>query len=145
MIHNKIYYLLLNVRVLTLKLTGTKLEKQLLKTSDKYYKLLKKGLIHEDAIAQIIKSEYSGNIHDQEESKHFIYSKKQSIDKEFESKYGKKGRFMIHLFKLIQKIHLDKHTSKEKRNDSEHISLTSIKLNKKFNKVVIYMYSKYMA
>jgi hypothetical protein len=143
MIHNKIYHFLLSNRILTLRLIGTKLEKQLIETAGKYYRLLHQGMVHEDAIANIIKEEYPENKHDQEEAKHFIYSKKQPIDKEFDSKYGKRGRFMSHLFKLVQKIHLDKNSDKMKMNNSEYLSLVSIKLNRKFNKVVLYMFAKY--
>jgi hypothetical protein len=140
---NKIYYFLLGNRIITLRLIGTKLDKKLIHIADKYYSLLHNGIIHEDVIAKIIKEEYPESKHDQEESKHFIYSKKQSIDKEFESKYGKRGRYMIHLFKLVQKIHLDKNVTNEKKNNSDYIALTSIKLNRKFNKVVLYMFAKY--
>ena len=141
--NNKIYYFILSNRILVLRLMGTKLEKQLIKTAGKYYQLIQKGLVHEDAIAKIIKEEFPDNKHDQEELKHFIYSKKQSIDHEFDIKYGKKGRFITHLFKLIQKIHLDKNIKNEKKHDSDFIALTSIKLNRKFNKVVLYMFAKY--
>jgi hypothetical protein len=143
MIHNKIYYFLLNIRILALRLIGTKLEKLLIETAGKYYRLLNQGMVHEDAIAKIIKEEYPENKHEQEEAKHFIYSKKQPIDKEFESKYGKRGRFMSHIFKLIQKIHLDKNIKNENKFSAEFLSLTSIKLNRKFNKVVLYMFAKY--
>ncbi len=131
-----------NLRIQAYKLFGGKLTKFCLNIAEQYYKLTGNGVVHEDAISQIIKLNYDSN--DKiENCRYFIYSKKTTIDSIFKSKYGKSGRFMSHLFKLIQRVYLDSIPDHDKRSFDEEVNTSTISLNKVFNKVVLFMYAKY--
>ncbi|GAB1372722.1 hypothetical protein MASR1M45_27850 [Candidatus Kapaibacterium sp.] len=131
-----------NLRIQAYKLFGGKLTKFCLNIAEQYYKLTGNGVVHEDAISQIIKLNYDSN--DKiENCRYFIYSKKTTIDSIFNSKYGKSGRFMSHLFKLIQRVYLDSIPDHDKRSFDEEVNTSTISLNKVFNKVVLFMYAKY--
>ncbi len=131
------------IKISILKIFGTELNKFTIEISDKYFNLVSSGLLYEDAIARIMNEKYSNDKAKIKECQNFIYSKKQSIDLIFEQKYGKRGRFLIHLYKLIQKIYLDFRTKELDKKEEEIIIDSSIKLNKLFNFITLYMFSKY--
>lgn len=138
-----IFFNIANIlRIQAYKLLGGKLTKFCLNIAEQYYKLTGNGVVHEDAISQIIKLNYDSK--DKIEScRYFIYSKKTTIDSIFNNKYGKSGRFMSHLFKLIQRVYLDSIPDHDKRSFDEEVNTSTISLNKVFNKVVLFMYAKY--
>ena len=131
------------VKIIYYKLFGTNLQKLLIKISDEYYSLLADGAIHEDVINRIIKIEYGDDKKRIDDCTYFVYNRKQTIDTIFDSKYGKRGRFLSHLFKLVQKIHLDTNLNDNRKSYVSELNSSMISLNKHFNTIVLYMFSKY--
>lgn len=131
------------VKILYLKLFGTKLQKLLIKISDEYYALLNDGIVHEDAIVRIMKAAYDEDKKLIEDCQYFVFNRKQTIDTIFDQKYGKKGRFLSNLFKLVQKVYLDLYLDDNRKSYEEELKNSLVELNKSFNKVVLYMFSKY--
>ncbi len=138
-----VFNTLMTFRILLMRLFGSKLQKLLINISENYYQLLSDGMIHEDAIAGIMKEQYDGDKKQIEDCGYFVYSRKQTIDTVFLSRFGSRGRFMIHLFKLIQKIYLDKYQTDYRTNEIAEMNRTMALLNKNFKKVVLYMFMKY--
>lgn len=134
-----------SLKISYLKLFGDKLVKLLISISDEYYSYISEGVIHEEALHKIMKQNYIDNPKALDDCKYFVFNRKQTIDSIYESKYGKSGRFMSHLFKLIQKIYLDKHLDDGKSSYETELTKSMTNLNKKFNNVVLYMFSKYNA
>lgn len=143
MMHDLVFKSVVFLRISSLKYLGSKLDKLLINISDKYYSQISNGVIHEDAIALIMNVYYTEKSKELEDCRYFVVNRKQSIDTIFDTKYGKSGRFMSHLFKLIQKIYLDKYLNDERESYEVELNKSMILLNKNFNKVVLYTYSKY--
>lgn len=143
MIKNAAYHIYLRLFILNTRIFGSELDKLLINISANYFSLISDGKLHEDAIYMILKEYYGVNKSDYEDSAYFIFRKHSAIDNIYSSKYGKSGRFMSNLFKLIQKVYLDKFLGDKRESYAAEASKTTVALNKKFNKVILYMYSKY--
>lgn len=143
MMPNFIFKAVSSFKILFVKIFGSNLQKLLLKITDEYYSLLSDGLVHEDAIVRIIKTVYDDDKKKIEDCKYFVFGRKQTIDTIFDQKYGKRGRFLSNLFKLVQKVYLDTYLDDDRKSYEEELKNTMIELNKSFNKVVLYMFAKY--
>lgn len=137
------YNLYLKLFILRLKSFGSKLDKLLIEISDEYYTLLSKDVLHEEAVYTILKNRYGYNKSNYEEPAYFIFRKHTTVDTIYDDKYGKKGRFMSNLFKLVQKIYLDKYLDDNRQSHSSEMHNSTMNLNRRFNKVMLYMYSKH--
>ncbi len=138
-----LYNISINLKIFYIKSFGSKLDKTALLITELYYNYLSQNLLHEEAIYKILKDDYQYKKSEIEQCNRFIYSSKISADSILESKYGKRSRFLINLFKLILKIHSDINKITDKDNDNDDIQYSVNKLNKNFNKIVLYMYSKF--
>lgn len=143
MMPNIAFKALNTLSILFLRTFGSNLNKLLLRVSDEYYSLLSQGVLHDTAIVRIMKNVYIDDKKKIDDCNYFVFSRKQSIDSIYDQKYGKSGRFMSHLFKLIQKIYLDKYLDDNRLSYDEELNNSMVMLNKNFNKVVLYMFSKY--
>ncbi len=143
MIKNVAYNIYLRVFIISTRIFGSGLDKLLINISADYFSLISEGKIHEGAIYMILKEYYGVNKPDYEDAASFIFRKHLQIDNIYSSKYGKSGRFMSHLFKLIQKVYLDKFLKDKRDSYDAEMSNSTVALEKKFNKVMLYMYSKY--
>lgn len=131
------------IRISYLKAFGNGLQKLLIEIADDYYRLLSEGFLHDEIVKNIIKDRYLENPKMIEDCMYFVFSRRQSIDSIFDRKYGKSGRFMSHLFKLIQKIYLDTNLDDNRLSYETEMNASTVKLNKSFNKVVLYYFDKY--
>jgi hypothetical protein len=131
------------VKVSYTSIFGSKIQKLVVEITDTYYYQLSLGLVHEEAISRIMNDEYLGDKKKIDDCKYFVYSRKQSIDSIFDMKYGKRGRFMSNLFKLIQKIYLDTKLDDTRMSYDEELNNSMLEINKIFNRVVLYKFAKY--
>jgi len=131
------------IRISYLKAFGNGLQKLLIEIADDYYRLLSEGFLHDEIVKNIIKDRYLENPKMIEDCMYFVFSRRQSIDSIFDRKYGMSGRFMSHLFKLIQKIYLDTNLDDNRLSYETEMNTSTVKLNKSFNKVVLYYFDKY--
>jgi hypothetical protein len=143
MLPNFIFNVWLHIRLFWLRYFGTPLDKALIEISDRYYDLLSEGKIHEEIITAIIRENYD-KANRQAECRDFVFKKKFTVDNIFESKYGRSGRFMAHLFKLIQKIYLDRHFADSPDDFEKELRETNLRLNKSFRRVTLHMYAKHL-
>jgi len=137
-----LYNISLNLRISFLRKFGGSLDKIAVEVSDEYYYLIKNNNIHQDAISKIIKSKIDQNSKIEDYNK-FIYSSRLSSDSIMEQKYGTRSKFILNLFKLIIKIHLDNIPDNKKMAYNEELQLAIYSLNKNFNKIVLYMFKKH--
>jgi len=137
-----LYNISLNLRISFLRKFGGSLDKITVEVSDEYYYLIKNNNIHQDAISKIIKSKIDHNSKIEDYNK-FIYSSRLSSDSIMEQKYGTRSKFILNLFKLIIKIHLDNIPDNKKMAYNEELQLAIYSLNKNFNKIVLYMFKKH--
>lgn len=138
-----IFQIVGKIKITYIKVFGSKLQKLLLSVTEKYYSYMTEGALHEEVIYRIVKEYYNDDKDASEECKYYVFKRKQSIDSIYDAKYGKSGRFMSHLFKLTQKIYLDKFLDNNKNSYDEELNKSMLILNKNFNKVVLYMFAKY--
>lgn len=138
-----LYSIILKLRIMFISAIGNKLDRILIRVSDIYYSSLQAGKIHEDIIASIIKKEYPGDKKIYDDCIKFIYSTKLPVDGILEHKYGRSSRFILHLFKLVLKIHLNSIPDNEKLPYNEELNTASVRLNKHFNKIILFMFEKY--
>jgi hypothetical protein len=143
MMPNFVFKAISSVKIIFVKIFGSNLQKLLLKIADEYYSLLRDGFVHEEAIVRIMKVAYDDDKKKIEDCNYFVFGRKQTIDTIFDQKYGKRGRFLSHLFKLVQKVYLDKYLDDDRKSYEEELKNTMTELNKSFNKVVLYMFTKY--
>lgn len=143
MIPDFLFNFINTIRIVSIRIFGSKIKKLTVAIISRYYKLLYEGKIHEDIIAIIMKEYYLDDRPKIETCRYYIFSSKQTIDGIYDSKYGKSGRFMSQLFKLIQKIYLDNYVDDTRNSYIEEQNLTMIEINKIFNKVTLYMFAKY--
>ncbi|MCO5251836.1 MAG: hypothetical protein M9949_10505 [Candidatus Kapabacteria bacterium] len=143
MIRGLFYNLYLKLFILRIKTFGKKIDKLLIEIADEYYYLISSDVLHEEAVYKILKSYYGEKKADYDEAAYFVFKKHSSVDSIYDSKYGKSGRFMSNLFKLVQKVYLDKFLDENRESYSDEINNSITKLNRIFNKVILYMYSKY--
>ncbi|PKL86492.1 MAG: hypothetical protein CVV22_03195 [Ignavibacteriae bacterium HGW-Ignavibacteriae-1] len=137
------YSLYLKLFIFRIKSFGKKIDKLLIEIADEYYYLISSDVLHEEAVYKILKSYYGDKKADYDEAAYFVFKKHSSVDGIYDSKYGKSGRFMSNLFKLAQKVYLDKFLDDNRASYSDEINNSMKRLNKIFNKVILYMYSKY--
>lgn len=137
----KITDIILKLKFLILKSTSGEI-KVLIEIAEKYFKLRSDGIIHEDAIAKIIKIEYSAS-QDISNTLNFVYKRKDFLDMTFEKQYGKKGLPMAHLLRLAQRIFADRYFDENLKNDKNALVDLAYKLKKHFNVVAMNMYEKY--
>ncbi|MBX3042451.1 MAG: hypothetical protein KIT33_06935 [Candidatus Kapabacteria bacterium] len=138
-----VFKIVSSYKISLIKLFGSKLNKLLLSVADEYYFYISKGVIHEEAITKIIKSRYIDDKKAIDDCRYFVFNRKQSIDSIYDAKYGKSGRFMSQLFKLVQKIYLDTGLDDKRRSYDEELNDSMLMLNKNFKKVVLYSHNKY--
>lgn len=143
MIRGLFYNLYLKLFILKIKTFGKKIDKLLIEIADEYYSLIASNVLHEDAVYKILKSYYGNKKSDYEEAAYFVFKKISSVDSIYDNKYGKSGRFMSNLFKLAQKVYLDNFLDDKRDSYSDEINNSTIRLNKIFNKVILYMFSKH--
>jgi len=143
MIKNAAYNIYLRLFIISTRIFGNELDKLLINVAAEYFSLITDNKIHEDAIYTILKEYYGPNKSDYDDASYFIFRKHSTIDNIYSSKYGKSGRFMSHLFKLVQKIYLDKYLDDNRESYTAETTKTTVALNKKFNKVMLYLHSKY--
>ncbi len=137
-----LYNISLNLRIAFLRKFGGSLDKIAVEVSDEYYYLIKNNNIHQDAISIIIKSQIDQNSKIEDYNK-FIYSSRLASDSIMEQKYGNRSKFILNLFKLIIKIHLDNIPDNKKIAYNEELQMAIYSLNKNFNKIVLYMFKKH--
>lgn len=137
-----IFNIAIGLKVQFIKIFGSDLQKILIRLSKKYLKLISEGILHDDAIIKIMKEEYPDDKQSFENCRYYVYNTKQNIDKIFTAKFGNRGRFMSHLFKLVQKVYIDKFLKRD-NSDINPSAKYMLELNKNFNKVVLYYFSKY--
>ncbi len=143
MIRGIFYSLYLKLFIFRIKTFGKKIDKLLIEIADEYYYLISSDVLHEEAVYKILKSYYGDKKSDYDEAAYFVFKKHSSVDSLYDNKYGKSGRFMSNLFKLAQKVYLDKFLDDNRASYSDEINNSMKRLNKIFNKVILYMYSKY--
>ncbi|HRP01844.1 MAG TPA: hypothetical protein PLE30_04260 [Candidatus Kapabacteria bacterium] len=133
---------LLNFKIVFLQKFGSEVEKLAINVADEYYLLLKSNILHDDIIHRIIKTKKS-NTSSIESYNKFIYSSKLDSDSLYDRKYGSRAKFIINLYKLILSIHLDKEMYRDVKAYEIELNLSILKLNKGFNKIILYMFKKY--
>jgi hypothetical protein len=137
------YNLYLKLFIFRIKTFGKKIDKLLIEIADEYFSLIASNVLHEDAVYKILKSYYGDKKSDYDEAAYFVFKKQSTVDSLYDSKYGKSGRFMSNLFKLAQKVYLDKFLDDKRDSYANEINNSTTRLNKIFNKVILYMYSKH--
>lgn len=133
---------LLILRISYLRKFGGNLDKIAVDVADEYYYLLRENNIHQDIINKIIK-QFVAERSKIEEYNKFIYSSRLASDSLLEQKYGSKSKFILNLFKLILKIHLDSIPDDKKKSYNEELQYAIFNLNKHFNKIILYMFKKH--
>lgn len=140
MIKKILYNVLSKSKIAVLKTGKNELNNLMFDIIDSYYSLLANKKIHENAISIILK-EYMKSKESQDVSRKYIFSRKIDTDRQFEEKFGKKGRYMAELNKLIQIIYfLD---NEIKIDDDKSTLKIKQKINKDFNKISLHIFEKY--
>ncbi len=135
-----LYNLLSRSKIALLKATKSELNVLMFDVIDEYFKYQSKKVLHQDAIASILKGCFSENDKILTARK-YVFSTKNDTDKNFEQKFGKRGKYMAELNKLIQIIFFLKNDISPKNEVKSRKIRTQI--NKDFNKITLHMYEKY--
>jgi hypothetical protein len=135
-----LYNILSKSKITLLKTRKTELHALMFDIIDKYYNQLSQKKLHQDTIVFILKEFFHNESHIKE-AKKFIFSSKNETDRSFEQKFGKKGKYMAELHKLIQIVYYIKNDISPK-NDIKTTKVRS-KINQDFNKITLHFYDKY--
>lgn len=137
-----LYNILSKSKITFLQASKSELNTLMFDVIDKYYYMLSKKSIHQDAVVSVLKNFFDDN-EKIIKAKKYIFSKKNITDKNYEQRFGKKGKYMAELNKTIQIIYfLNNDISPENQVKTEKIRRL---INKDFNKITLYMYEKYDA